>query len=57
MSKAKNTKDKQKVKKKVKSTKAEREEAQYETGAKRKFIDMIIRSGGSVREITDPYGN
>ena len=24
---------------------------------RQKFIDKIIRNGGSVREITDPYGN
>lgn len=56
MAKKINTKSKQKVKKKVKPTKEEKEQAQYEAGAKRKFIDKIIREGGSVREITDPFG-
>jgi len=56
MSKVKNKKEKPKVKKKTKSTKAEREQAQYEAGERRKFIDKIIRDGGSVREITDPFG-
>ena len=50
------TKSKSKPKKKVKATKAEKEQAQYEAGAKQKFIDTVIRKGGSVREITDPYG-
>jgi len=57
MSKTKNIKAKPKANKKKKPTKAEKDEAQYEAGARRKFIDMIIRNGGSVREITDPYGN
>jgi|GEM_PF-4668277 hypothetical protein len=49
-------KSKAKPKKMVKQTKAEKEQAHYEAGAKRKFIDTVIRNGGSVREITDPYG-
>lgn len=44
------------AKKKIKSTKTEKEQAQQEAGEKRKFIDKIIRDGGSVREITDPFG-
>lgn len=57
MTKSIKTKAKPKIKKKVKSTKAEKEQVQYEEGARRKFIDKIIRNGGSVREITDPFGN
>jgi len=56
MAKNKKTKSKSKVKKKVKPTKEEKEQVQYEEGARRKFIDKIIRDGGSVREITDPFG-
>ncbi|MCX6159542.1 MAG: hypothetical protein NTY74_16295 [Ignavibacteriae bacterium] len=53
---AKSIKPKPKPKKKIKPTKAEKEQAQYDAGAKQKFIDNIIRGGGSVREITDPFG-
>lgn len=51
------SKSKPKVKKKVKPTKEEKEQAQYEAGERQKLIDKIIRNGGSIREITDPYGN
>jgi len=54
----KNTKSTKNInsKKKNKKSKEEKEIAQQEAGEKRKFIDKIIRNGGSVREITDPYG-
>ncbi len=56
MKKIAKSKKKLKTKNKIKSTKAEKEQAQIDAGAKRKFIDKIIREGGSVREITDPFG-
>lgn len=52
----KKNKIKVKSKKKTKSTKKEKDIAQQEAGERQKFIDMIRRRGGDVREITDPYG-
>lgn len=44
------------TKKKNKPSKEEKDIVQFEVGEKKKFIDNVIRNGGSVREITDPFG-